>query len=187
MKRFISSDELNKKSFQLASSIVKSDFRPNWLIALWRGGAPVGMCVQEFLKHFGINTDHISVRTSSYVGIGMQNKEILVHGLEYVVENANANDRLLIVDDIFDSGRSIEAVLARLGKKMRSNMPKQIRIATVFYKPQNNKTSITPDFFCETTKEWIVFPHELEGLSLDEIKTFNPNAYSLMEGFTGTL
>ena len=169
-KTYISPQLLLQRSYELAVQILESTFRPNWILAVWRGGAPVGMAVQEYLKVHGVPTDHIAIRTSSYHTIGEQSSQISVHGLEYVVKNANANDRLLIIDDIFDSGRSISAILDKLQRKMRLNLPQQIRVATVFFKPDNNKTLIIPDFYCQTTNAWIVFPHELEGLTREEIQ-----------------
>lgn len=58
-----------------------------------------------------IETDHIAVRTSSYHGINHQSKEIKVHGLYYIIENADAEDGVLIVGDVFDSGCSIDALI----------------------------------------------------------------------------
>jgi hypoxanthine phosphoribosyltransferase len=110
------------------------------------------------------------LRTSSYVGIGKQAKRIRVHGLHYIIEEANARDSLLIVDDVFDSGRSIRALLKSLKRKMRMNMPGTIRIACPWYKPGNNKTKLVPDYYLHETDQWIVFPHELSGLTLEEIK-----------------
>jgi hypoxanthine phosphoribosyltransferase len=57
-----------------------------------------------------VETGHIAVRTSSYYGINQQSKEIKVHGLLYIIENANSGDGLLIVDDVFDSGISIQGI-----------------------------------------------------------------------------
>jgi hypothetical protein len=136
------------------------------------------MYIQELLAFLGNETDHIAVRTSSYVGTE-QKTEIKVHGLHYIVENANADDRVLIVDDIFESGRSIEKVVTELKKQMRNNFPKEVRVATLLAKDGKRKTDIVPNYYVEKTNQWIVFPHELEGLSLKEIAThrgFNPFA-----------
>lgn len=169
MKHFVSPDSLLLDSYKLADAIFKSGFNPDFIAACWRGGAPVGIAVQEYLKYRGLHPDHISIRTSSYTGT-TQAKEIRVHGLEYIVEHANKNQSLLLVDDIFDSGRSVEAVIKRLAEKMRANLPR-ICIATVYYKPQNRKTTIEPDWYIHTTNDWVVFPHELEDLTLEEIKS----------------
>ena len=120
-KVFISAEELLIDSFKLAEQIYQSGFRPQFIVGVWRGGAPVGIAVQEYLDHVGIETDHIAIRTSSYYSIGRQDKEVRVHGLNYIIDNVNADDHLLIVDDVFDSGRSIIAILDELRSKTRRN------------------------------------------------------------------
>ena len=90
-------------------------------------------------------------------------------GSVYIIENANADDGLLIVDDVFDSGRSIKALIAQLQLTMRKNMPKDVRTACPWYKPENKQVDITPDYYVHESSEWLVFPHELSGLTPDEI------------------
>ncbi|MGA1384709.1 MAG: phosphoribosyltransferase, partial [Steroidobacteraceae bacterium] len=65
-KVFISADSLLADSFELAAKVLASGYRPSFLVALWRGGAPIGIAVQEWLEYRGLRTDHITVRTSSY-------------------------------------------------------------------------------------------------------------------------
>ena len=97
-------------SFRLADQIYRSGFQPHFIVGVWRGGAPVGIAVQEYLDYMGVETDHIAIRTSSYYGIDQQNKEVRVHGLNYIIDNVNADDQLLLVDDVFDSGRSLSLI-----------------------------------------------------------------------------
>ncbi len=173
-KHYITADTLLVDSFRLAARVYDSGFRPDFIIGVWRGGTPVGIAVQEFMEFRGVSTDHIAIRTSSYYGIGQQSRSIRVHGLNYLIDNINAENSVLIVDDVFDSGRSIEATLAELEKRSRRNMPATVRIACPWYKPANNKTAITPDYWVHSTDQWLVFPHELCGLSVDEIRTGKP-------------
>ena len=173
-KTFITPEELLVDSFKLADQIYRSGFAPQWIVGVWRGGAPVGIAVQEYLDYRGLETDHIAIRTSSYYSIGQQDKEVRVHGLNYIVDNVNAEDSLLLVDDVFDSGRSIIAILNELREKCRANLPQTIKVATPWYKPTRNKTSIVPDFFVHETDEWLVFPHELSGLTDEEILKAKP-------------
>ncbi len=173
-KTYISAQELLEDSFALAAKVFDSGFKPHFIVAIWRGGTPVGIAVQEYLEHRGVETDHIAIRTSSYYGIDQQSKEIRVHGLHYIIENVNAEDELLIVDDVFDSGRSIRAVLNELSDKTRRNMPETIKVACPWYKPSRNATDITPDYYIHETDSWLVFPHELSGLSDEEIKQGKP-------------
>ncbi|TGD74633.1 hypoxanthine phosphoribosyltransferase [Mangrovimicrobium sediminis] len=168
-KIFLSANDLLYDSYRLAQQVYESGFRPNFIIGVWRGGAPVGIAVQEFLEYVGVPSDHIAIRTSSYRGIEQQEKVVRVHGLQYIIENVNAEDEVLLVDDVFDTGRSLRATLAELREKCRRNLPSTIRIACPWFKPNKNVTDIKPDFYVHETDDWLVFPHELKGLSLDEI------------------
>lgn len=168
-KVFITSQELLQDSFRLAHKVLEDGFRPDFIIGIWRGGAPIGIAVQEFFDFKGIETDHISVRTSSYYGIGKQAKEIKVHGLHYLIDNANADDSLLIVDDVFDSGRSVDALIKQIRRLSRLNTPKDIRVACPWYKPANTQVDILPDYYVRKSDDWLVFPHELSGLTPEEL------------------
>jgi hypoxanthine phosphoribosyltransferase len=121
------------------------------------------------LEFVGIPTDHIAIRTSSYYGIDKQSKDIRVHGLDCIVKNVNADQELLIVDDVFDSGRSIKAIIDEIKRKSRRNTPNVIKVACPWYKPERNVTDFVPDFYIHATDQWLVFPHELCGLSSAEI------------------
>ncbi|BBO28167.1 hypothetical protein SAMN05216361_3919 [Marisediminitalea aggregata] len=180
-KVFITSQDLLQDSFRLASQVYKDGFRPQFIVGIWRGGAPIGIAVQEFFEFKKVPTDHIAVRTSSYYGINKQSKDIRVHGLHYLIENANADDDLLIVDDVFDSGRSVDALIKQIKKLMRLNMPKDIRIACPYYKPANNKTDIVPDYFVNESDDWLVFPHEIADMSEEEVRAGKTELAAVMD------
>ncbi|HCC44802.1 MAG TPA: hypoxanthine phosphoribosyltransferase [Gammaproteobacteria bacterium] len=179
-KHFISAEELLTDSFRLADQIFRSGFRPHFIVGVWRGGAPVGIAVQEYLDYMGVETDHIAIRTSSYYGINQQDKEVRVHGLNYIIDHVNSDDELLLVDDVFDSGRSVIAILDELKLKTRANLPETIKIATPYYKPDRNTTEIIPDYYVHETDRWLVFPHELAGLSSEEIAYAKPAVHELI-------
>jgi hypoxanthine phosphoribosyltransferase len=173
-KLFISADSLLRDSMELGLRVVRSGFRPTFLVGIWRGGAPIGIAVQEILEYNGIECDHVSIRTSSYVGIDQQSRTVRVHAVDYLVSALNANDQLLLIDDVFDSGRSLEAVIAELRRRCRRNLPQQIRIASVYFKPQRNRSSLVPDYYVRATDQWLVFPHEVNGLTREEILANKP-------------
>ena len=54
--------------------MLESGFRPTHLVGIWRGGAPIGIAVQEFFDVHGVECDHITIRTASYTGIDKQSK-----------------------------------------------------------------------------------------------------------------
>ncbi|MEM6682913.1 MAG: phosphoribosyltransferase family protein [Pseudomonadota bacterium] len=183
-KVFITANELLEDSFSLAVDILATGYKPSYIICVWRGGTPVGVAVQEVFEFFGVATNHFAIRTSSYGGGTTPNKNVKVMGLEYVVETVNAEDQLLIVDDVFDSGRSIDAIIKALHAKCRRNTPSDIRTATVYYKPEKNTTDRVPDYYIHETSAWLVFPHELRGCDMDELraqKVLPDKAYRLWE------
>jgi hypoxanthine phosphoribosyltransferase len=173
-KLFVSADSLLRDSMELAKRIVRSGYRPTFLVAMWRGGTPIGIAVQEALEYHSIHTDHIAIRTSSYTGIDKQTKMVRVHALDYLVSRLSAEDELLLVDDVFDSGRSLEAVISELKRRCRRNLPDRIRIATVYYKPARNRSALVPDYYIRDTDSWLVFPHEIQGLTREEILAHKP-------------
>jgi uncharacterized protein len=180
-KTFISAESLLRDSMELGRRVVASGFRPTFLVGMWRGGAPIGIAVQEVLDFHDIHTDHIAIRTSSYLGMDHQDKTVRVHAVDYLISRLEAEDRLLLVDDVFDSGRSVEAVLAELRRRCRRNLPTDIRIATVYYKPSRNRSSLKPDFCVREVEDWLVFPHELKGLTREEILAHKPVGKNFFE------
>jgi hypoxanthine phosphoribosyltransferase len=184
-KRFLDEDSLIQDSFRLGVKIFESGFRPTFIVGLWRGGSSVGIYVQECLQTLGVNTDHISVRTSyqglpSYESMVSQPDSIRVHGTQYLIENLNAEDSLLIVDDVFSTGFSIQATKARLAKQLKKNLPHDICIATLYQRPQQRKTEFEPDFVLHTTSDWLVFPYEMNGLTKAEIEQHKPSLKGLV-------
>ncbi|PXA84829.1 hypoxanthine phosphoribosyltransferase [Nostoc sp. 3335mG] len=175
-KTYLTADDLLADSWRLANLVLRSGFRPTHIVGIWRGGAPVGIAVQELLAYRGVESDHIAIRTSAYAGIDRKKGSIRVYSLSYLVKTLDAADRLLIVDDVFDTGRSIEAFIDALASRCRRNMPEEVKVATVYFKPRRNETDRRPDFFVRETEDWLVFPHELTGLSTDEIRANKPGA-----------
>lgn len=173
-KTFIEANDLLLDSFQLAVNIQQSGFRPDFLVGLWRGGSAVGIAVQEGLEHLGIKTDHIAIRTSytgqpDYSDMVDKAGAIRAHGLRYLHERVCSNHSLLIVDDVYSTGSSVAAVIKQLSKKSRRNLPQDIRIASVWYRP-TDRTLRPPDYFVHETADWLILPYELSGLSIEELR-----------------
>ena len=185
-KTFVEEETLLNDAFRMAVSVYESGFAPTFIVGIWRGGSSVGIYVQECLQFLGVESDHISIRTS-YVGLTEYQKSvddpssIRVHGLQYLLENLNADDRLLLVDDVFNSGYSIEAVITELQQKLRLNMPADVRVATPYFKPARNKTGRSPDYYVHEVDEWLVLPYELQGLSRAEIMANKPAMAGVLE------
>ncbi len=182
-KHYIRSEDLIQDSFRLAWQVYEDGYRPNYIIGVWRGGAPIGIAVQEFFSVLGVPSDHIAIRTSHYKGIDDRSTEVQVYGLNYIIKQVESDDSLLIVDDVHDTGISIEKIVSDLQSACKKNTP-EIRVATPYFKPSKNKTSRTPDYYLHETDRWLVFPHELDGLSIEEIRANKPEVSELIEKIT---
>jgi hypoxanthine phosphoribosyltransferase len=181
-KLFLSEQAVMEDSFRLGVQIYNAGCRPTFIVGLWRGGSTVGIYVQECLQTLGVETDHISIRTS-YEGlstyeekINNPDRHIRVHGTQYLIEKLSTHDSLLIVDDVFSTGLNVEAVIERLQTRLKRNMPQEVRVATLWYKSQSRRTERQPDFFQHEVDSWVVLPYELDGLSEAELTEYKPTA-----------
>ncbi len=173
-KDFIRADDLVRDAFALARAVYDSGFLPEVLLVLWRGGTPVGIVIHEFMLYKGVQTYHTVVKAESYVGIGTR-VEPRIEGMAALLPRIARDARVLVVDDIFDSGCTMKRVIELLAPRTTN-----VRIATLYVKTGANVTDLTPDYFHRETDRWIVFPHELEGLTDDEIKAKDSRIYDLI-------
>lgn len=184
-KTYVAANDLLLDSFQLAVNIVNSGFKPDFLVGLWRGGSAVGIAVQEGLEFLGCKTDHIAIRTSyrgqdDYSEMVDKADSIRAHGLRYLHERVCAENSMLIVDDVYSTGSSVNAVIQQLSRKSRRNLPQDIRIATVWYRP-TDKTLRAPDFYVHETADWLILPYELSGLSVAELREHKPEIQPVID------
>ena len=178
-KTVLSAQDLLEDSIELGIKVLESGFKPTMIIAIWRGGTPVGMAVQEVLSYCGVAADHIAIRTSSYTGVD-QRGHVAVHGMNYIIKKICHDDRVLIIDDVFDTGNTIKAVIEELHHRARGNTPEDIRVAVPWFKPSRNETDLTPDYFLRETEEWLVFPHELDALTPEELAARRPEIAAIV-------
>ena len=97
-----------------------------------------------------------------------------MHGLNYLLNNLSSDDSLLLVDDVHETGLSLQEVIRQINERSQANVPKEIRIATLYYKPTKNQVDFTPDYYVHESDRWLVFPHELEGLNEEELSLHKP-------------
>ena len=118
-KLYIGANELLEDSFKLAWKVFESGYRPNYIVGVWRGGAPVGVAVQELLDILSVPSDHISIRTSYYSSMGKRKDNVQVYGLSYLIEKLESEDSLLIVDDVYDTGNRSVKLLSTFKKHVK--------------------------------------------------------------------
>ncbi len=123
----------------------------------------------ESAEYKGIHTDHIAIRAKSYTGINNRTENVEITGLDYIFGNTNKDDKLLIIDDVFDSGNSFKTIMEKLEGNYGDEIYKRTKIACPWFKPGNNKTNIIPDYYLNETDKWLVLPHELTDLTEEDI------------------
>ena len=169
-KQYISANDYLLDNWRLAAAVRRSGWRPDFILGLWRGGAPVAIAVHEFFKVTGWDVQHIPLKCVSYTGIGENKGGVaFTHG-DIVFGMFRKGDRVLVVDDVFDTGKTAAAVKRRMDASGID-----MRMACVYWKPEKNTTDLKPDYYVEDVGgSWIVFPHEIDGLSDDEVKRKDP-------------
>ena len=166
VKRHIGAEEYLHDQWRLAAAVRASGWRPDWLVGLWRGGAPVALSVHEFLKASGWNVRHVPLKCASYDGIGSNAGEVAFTLGDEVFAMFGRGEKVLFVDDVFDTGKTAAAISARM-----AGVGAEMKLACVYWKPGKNRTGAGPDFFAKDVgDDWIVFPHEIDGLSADEVR-----------------
>jgi len=173
-KQYIDARELIRDSFVLAQQVFDSGFFPESLLALWRGGSTVGIVLHEFFRFKGLELQHAPVKVESYTGIG-QRRLPRIADLEPLLAGLTPNARVLVVDDIFDTGHTMRAVCERLRSKTS-----QVKVATLYLKKRQPADESGPDYFVHQTDKWVVFPHELLDLSADELRAKDPFVHGLL-------
>jgi len=174
-KIYVSANAYLMDSFRLARRILDSGWQPEDLIALWRGGAPVGVAVHEFFHYHGLRPRHHVLKCQSYTGIQTREREVVFENADAIFNSVVPGSRVLVIDDVFDTGNTARAVLNRLVQHHAD-----VRLATVYWKPNQNQTDQKPDFYLRETDDWIVFPHELDGLAPEEVRLKDPALYALL-------
>ena len=140
-------DEYYNDILSLAQKILKSNFRPDILITIARGGWVIGRILSDLLS-----IDEVaSIGLRLYKDIGkVGEKPIMKQSLNVSVNDLN----VLLVDDVSDTGTTLNVA----EKYVLSMGARVVKTATLYLKPWSKHK---PDFFIKITSRWVVFPYEL--------------------------
>jgi len=194
-KVFIPYNTVRDNALKLAARIYTDGFIPDIIYLPLRGGAYMGNVMSEFFKIVLKDSRPVfyaAVVARSYQNIREQD-EIMIDGWTYDPEHLRNGDKVLFIDDIFDSGRTLNYLVDVI---LRRGIPrKDIAVAVHDYKEiqyKSQEKKIQPDYWCnkytinsEDEDLWIHYlSHELIGLSPDEVQThFLENNPDLAEAF----
>ena len=136
---------------KLAEKIQHSNFVPDVIVGVSRGGWIPARVLSDLLD----NKNLASVTTEFYEDIGTTKQEPTI---TQPVSVSVKNKKVLVVDDLADTGKSLELVKSHLLEKGAL----EVRIASIYFKPWS---LVVPDFYEEQSNRWIVFPWELKATS----------------------
>lgn len=130
----------------LSDKIRKDRCKPDIIVGVCRGGWPPARVLSDLLG----NSNLANVRAEFYVGIAeTKGKPSLTQPVSVTV----AGKRVLIVDEVADTGQSLKLVQEHIIEQGAT----EARTATVYYKPWS---IIRPDYYEKETSNWVVFPWE---------------------------
>lgn len=140
-------DDIHVMSLKIARRIIEDNYKPDAIVGVLRGGFIVARIVADVLDVEDLG----AVEVKFYKGIAEHaERPIITQPLTLDVRDK----KVLIVDDVVDSGRTLEVVT----EQVRLHGASIVKSAALFTKP---KSIIHPDFYITMTTNWVIFPWEL--------------------------
>jgi hypoxanthine phosphoribosyltransferase len=182
-KEFLPYDVVRNNALKLAHRICHDGFLPDVIYVSLRGGAYLGNVISEYFKVIrkgGRPLYYAAVVARSYTGV-REAEQIKVEGWTYDPAYLRIGDKVLLIDDIFDSGRTINHLA---GLILEKGIPREdLKVAVHDYKYFYDKPEqlpIQPDYWCRkhdlSTRDedqWIHYmSHELVGLTTEELENY---------------
>ena len=171
-KVFISAATMEQDSWAFAIQLHQTGEHFDWVIGVTRGGAQISVYIQETLSLLAETTkSYATIHAYSYTGIGEAKSAVIVRDLEPLLQDIKAGEAILVIDDVFDRGATLNAIKEKLDERLKEKQV-TVKLGVLYYKPENSTVSIAPDYFFKTYNgdDWLVFPHELCDLSKDELR-----------------
>ncbi|MHA1954231.1 MAG: phosphoribosyltransferase [Candidatus Heimdallarchaeaceae archaeon] len=154
--KILSWQDIDYLARQLFNLVKNDGYSPEIILGISRGGwIPARLLSDMFEASYlleGHKTSSIlaTMQIRFYAGIAE------THSKPVIAQDVGVDifqKKILLIDDLADSGESLQCALDYL--KLKN--PKEVKIATLLYKPWSK---VKPDYYVEETEEWVVFPHE---------------------------
>lgn len=138
-------DHVYRLLLEIADRIKESEFKADVIVGISRGGLLPARILSDLLD----NPHLANIKVEFYVDID-QTKEVPV--ITQPVSVSVKDKRVLIVDDITDSGQSFRLVWETLAQEAA-----EVKTVTIYHKPWS---CFTPDIYARETEAWVIFPWE---------------------------
>ncbi len=146
-------DQIYSMLLDLAEKVRDSGYKPQVIVGVSRGGWPPARIMSDLLQ----NSNLANIKVEFYKDIGVRTEKPRI---TQPVTSDVTGQRVLVVDDVSDTGHSLRVVVNHLRRKG----VRDIKVCTLYLKP---KSVFKPDFFARVTRKWVIFPWErLEAVHL---------------------
>ncbi len=182
MKEFLPYETVRNNALKLAHQIHAEGFVPDVIYVSLRGGAYMGNVISEYFKLLRRNDRPVfyaAVVARSYTDI-REHESVRVDGWTYAPEHLRTGDKILLVDDIFDSGRTINHLVQIILEKGIPRVDCKVAVHDYkYFSYKQDQLPIQPDFYCRKIEvkspdedRWIHYlSHELVGLTKEELES----------------
>jgi len=154
---------------ELAEKVRKSNYKPDLIVGISRGGWPPARVISDLLE----NPNIANIKAEFYLDLGRTSEEPII---TQTISAPINGKKVLLVDDVADTGKTLKLV----HDKLIEDGAEDVKVATLYYKPWS---VFRPDFYMVETSVWVVFPWERyetikklgrkmldEGKTLDEVQ-----------------
>lgn len=148
--------ECEEMCYRLAKKIKHDKYKFDIIIGIGRGGWVPARYIADYLGNI-IALSHMKIE--HYTGIAKTKKVKITEGVSTNVKGK----KILLVDDVPDTGDSIEEAV----KHLKNKGAKEVRTACLHYKPWS---IFKPEYYIKLTRNWVIYPW-MRKESIDELKS----------------
>ncbi|MFQ6065130.1 MAG: phosphoribosyltransferase [Candidatus Bathyarchaeia archaeon] len=160
-------DQIYEFLLNLAQKIRDDRFKPDVIVGVSRGGWPPARVMSDLLE----NPEIANVKAEFYKGVAETKGEPII---TQPVSVSVRDKRVLLMDDVADTGKSLRLVKSHLKKEGAT----EVKIATIYYKPWS---VVVPDYYEKETSSWIIFPWERKETIRNILKRYKKEGKTVEE------
>jgi len=134
---------------QLSNHIKDDKYKPDSILAIARGGLVPGRLIADHLRLKSLYVMKVEFYTNEEKGARGKEPKTTQECPEF-----KKGEKVLVVDDISDSGESLKHAVKALKEK---NEGIEIKVAVLY---RREETAYIPDYCIETEERWVIFPWE---------------------------
>ena len=146
--KYLSWEDVEQDCLSIYANMRKDNYKPEVILGLLRGGV---VPARIFMDFYDVSLDFCTLDVKMYDGIAIRRNSPVIK--DFLGDKINGK-RVLIADDIWDSGKTMNAVLEYLKPKNVS-----VTTATLYWKATAKDK---PNYYAQIVgeNEWVIFPFE---------------------------